>query len=527
MNTSTTIAAMRIAPPIAADGVERRTWIAVYAAILGVFMSVLDIQVTNASLRDILGTLSATPEEGSWMTTAYLSAEVIVISLTGFFSRVFGVRNYMLGTTLAFLVFSTLCGFAWNLPAMIVFRACQGFAGGALIPMAMMLILMRLPVQKRTLGLAWLMLSSTLGPTLGPVVGGYLTELYGWPSIFFINWLPGVFMLAGLAYGLSPEPPKLDILFSADWLSIGLTVLGLGSLIIFLEEGNTKDWFGSDFIQLFFALALFGIISSVLMLLLRDKPFVNIRLFSQRNFCVASVAGAAAAMALFGATYVLPLFLSQIAGYNAMQIGEVILWMGWPQIFLMPVAATLAKKYDNRWVCTIGLLFFSLSCFMNAYMDATTGRDQIIFSQLMRGIGQPFVILTLSNFAIYGMPMASMASASSLYNMARILGGAVGTALLATTITQREDFHSAQIGLSISDFAHYTRERLEHITQLFNVQSGDTLNASRQAILTLDHLVRREAYVMAYNDCFFILGSVLLAAIAVIWCADRVVAGGK
>ena len=231
------------------EQVPLKTWIAIGAAILGVFMAVLDTQITNASLPEILGALSASLEEGSWMSTAYLAAEVVAIPLTVFFLRVFGARSYVLLNTVLFLLFSTLCGFAWNLESMIIFRALQGFFGGALIPTAMTLVITRLPPSKRPVALAWLMLASTLAPTLGPTVGGILTESYGWSSIFFINWIPGVLMFAGIAIGLEVQVKNYQLLLKIDWLGIAGMILGLGALIVFLEEGNRKDWFDSNLIR--------------------------------------------------------------------------------------------------------------------------------------------------------------------------------------------------------------------------------------------------------------------------------------
>jgi len=276
-----------------------------------------------------------------------------------------------------------------------------------------------------------------------------------------------------------------------------------------------------------FVLAVAGILSWIALLLKRSKPFVNLGLFARRTFGVSSVVGAAAGMGLYGSTFVLPLFLSEIAGYNTLRIGEVIMWMGLPQIVMMPVAAVLSKRIDNRVICTAGLLLFAASCFMNARMDASTGHDQLVVSQVLRALGQPLIVLTLSNFAIHRVELANLSSASSLYNMSRILGGAVGTAILATTITLREHFHSARIGESVSLFSNATLDRLGQLGSEFALRSGDASGAHQQAIAVIDHLVRRESYVMAYDDCFFILGCVLLASIAAIWLADRVVAAGK
>jgi DHA2 family multidrug resistance protein len=506
----------------ATGAVSPRTWVAVAAGMLGAFMAVLDIQITNSSLKDILGSLSATQEEGSWISTAYLVAEIVVIPLTALLTRVFSLRGYMIGTTALFLLFSTLCGFAWNLESMIAFRMLQGFTGGALIPMAFTLVMTKLPPQKRATGMALFGLTATLAPAMGPTLGGYLTELYGWPSIFYINWVPGVLLIAGIAYGLDKEKKQLDQLWNADWLGMALMALGLGSLTVFLEEGNSKEWFDSTFIITFAGLAIFGLLGWIVTSATRAQPFVNLALYGRRNFLVATGLSAVLGMGLYGSAFLLPLFLGQIAGYSPMQIGEVIMWVGLPQLFIMPFVAKLSSKVDNRILCSFGLLLFGGSCLMNAYMDATTGYDQLMLSQIIRALGQPFVMLTLSNFAMNGIAPKDMPSASSLFNMTRNLGGSIGIALLATALTQREHFHSARLGESITSFSLATQERLNAMTQAFIGQGFDPVNASDKALKAIDGIVRREAFVMAYNDGFFIVGCILLSCIAILWLSDKV-----
>jgi DHA2 family multidrug resistance protein len=528
MTSSTQTMAPGAMPGAPANGAQigARTWIAVFAGMLGAFMAVLDIQITNSSLRDILGTLSATQEEGSWISTAYLCAEIVVIPMTALFTRALGLRRYMMITTSLFLLFSTLCGAAWNLQSMIAFRMLQGVTGGALIPMAMTLVMTRLPPSRRAVGMAMFGLTATLAPAMGPTLGGYLSELYGWPSIFYINWVPGVLLVAGMYWGLDKEPLQLNQLVKADWLGIGLMALGLGSLTIFLEEGNSKDWFDSSFIITFAALALFGILGWIATSFSRAEPFVNLRLYGQRNFLVATALSAVVGMGLYGSSFLLPLYLGQIANYTPMQIGEVIAWMGLPQLFIMPFAAALSSKIDNRIMCTFGLLLFGGSCLMNAFMDASTGYDQLLFTQIVRAIGQPFVMLTLSNFAMAGIPPRDMPSASSLFNMTRNLGGSIGIAMLATALTNREHFHSARIGESVTMASGATVARLDQLTQGFIANGIDPVTAGNQALLAIDRIVRREAYVMAYNDGFWIVGLILVGAIAVLWFADKVKSPG-
>jgi DHA2 family multidrug resistance protein len=512
--------------PANGERIDARTWIAVAAGMLGAFMAVLDIQITNSSLRDILGTLSATQEEGSWVSTAYLCAEIVVIPLTALFTRALGARRYMMITTALFLLFSTLCGSAWSLSSMIVFRMLQGFTGGALIPMAMTLVMTRLPPAKRAVGLAMFGLTATLAPAMGPTLGGYLSELYGWPSIFYINWVPGALLIFGVYWGMDKEPMALRDLVKADWLGIAFMATGLASLTIFLEEGNSKDWFESSFIITFAYLALFGILGWIVTGFVRAEPFVNLRLYGQRNFQVATVLSAVIGMGLYGSSFLLPLFLGQIANYSPMQIGEVIAWSGLPQLFVMPFAAALSARVDNRILCTFGLLLFGVSCVMNAFMTASTGYDQLMLTQVIRAIGQPFVMLTLSNFAMAGIKPQDMPSAASLFNMTRNLGGSIGIAMLATALTNREHFHSLRVGEAVSMASLATQSRLDQLTQAFVAKGFDPAAAANQAIGVIDRIVRRESYVMAYNDGFWIVGMILIGAIGALWFADKVKSPG-
>jgi DHA2 family multidrug resistance protein len=522
MNTSARPAYVMPTPP---DVVPMRTWLAVAAGLLGAFMAVLDIMITNASLKEILGTLSATQEEGSWIASAYLVAEIVVIPIAGFLTMVFSPRRYLLANVMLFLLSSTLCGLAWNLESMIVFRAAQGFTGGVLIPMAMSLVIRLLPLKKRPIGLALFGITATLAPTLGPTVGGYLTGAYGWPVIFYINWVPGLLMMAGIAWGLDREPMQLGLLSRVDWGGIAAMAIGLASLTAMLEEGSSKDWFESRFIQVAAFLAVFGILIWVWRSLTRKDAAVDLRVMARPSFLIASVVAFTTGIGLYGSAFVLPLFLGQIAGYSPLQIGEVIMWMGLPQIFIMPVVARLSTKIDNRVLATVGLLLFSTSCFMNTGMTADTAAPQLIAAQVVRALGQPLIMMTLTNFATSGIPPAQMPSVSGLFSMMRNLGGSVGIATLATLLTNREHFHSAHIGESVSLYDGNTLERLDRLTQNFINRGLDAATAQDAAMKALDNIVRRDSYVMAYNDAFLVLALSLLACIAFIWMGKKVLGG--
>lgn len=511
------------APPALAaslpQAVPWKTWVGVMGTILGAFMAVLDIQITNASLKEIQAALGATLEEGSWISTAYLVAEIVVIPLTGWLATVFSIRRYLLVNAALFIVFSMGCAWAWNLPSMIGFRAAQGFTGGTLIPLAFTFILQNLPPAKQPIGLAMFAITATFAPSIGPTLGGWLTENYGWQYIFYLNVIPGLLLLSAVWYAVEPGRMNLHLLKQGDWGGIIAMAIGLGSLQVVLEEGSRKDWFDSALIVRLSAIAVIFLSLFFWLELTRKRPFIELRLLKRRNFALANTVNIALGIGLYGSIYILPLYLAQIQGYNALQIGEVIMWVGLPQLLIVPLVPFLMKKIDARLMVGVGVSLFAISCFMNSNLTHQTGLDQLRWSQLVRAAGQPLIMVPLSSIATVGIEPALAGSASALFNMMRNLGGSLGIATLATLLNNREQFHSSRLGESISIYSPETQQRLEQLTQLLMERGGvDWNTAHQQALATIDNLVRREALVMAYNDCFYFIGmTLLLSAIAVLF----------
>jgi len=504
-------------PEETSPAVSVRDWVALLGAMLGAFMAVLDIQITNASLNDILGSLGATLDEGSWVSTSYLVAEIVVIPLTGWLSEVFSVRRYLLMNAVLFLAFSVACAWSWNLSSLVVFRALQGFSGGVLIPTAFNLVLKLLPPAKRGLGFALFGMTATFAPAIGPTIGGWLTDNYGWSSIFYLNLIPGILLIGAVAWGLAPESPRLGLLRRGDWWGIGLMAIGLGTLIVFLEEGNRNDWFNSNFITVLAVISVLSLTACLGVELKRREPFINLRLLTRRNFGIGSLVGMAFGAGMYGATYLLPMYLAQVQGYNARQIGETIMWSGLPQLFMMPLAVVLLRRIDARILLTAGLVLFSASSFMNAMLTNLTGYDQLRLTQFVRALGMPLVIVPITTLATGLIEPEHAGSASALFNMFRNLGGSIGIALLATQLDWREKLHSLHLGEGVSVFSSATTDRLAGLTQQFVLRGAETVTAGGQALGALAGTVRREALIMAYGDCFFLLGALLFAIVIFVW----------
>ena len=323
-------------------------WIAVSAGMIGAFMAILNIQITNASLLDIEGGIGTGIDNGAWISTSYLIGEIVVIPLADYLSRVFSFRRYMLANAILFPLFSAACAFAHDLGSMIVLRGLQGFAGGVLIPMAFTMVLTKLPKAQQPFGLALFALSVTFAPAIGPTIGGYLTENYGWQSIFFVNTPPSIVMVIALYFTLEKKPMQLSLLREGDWAGIATMAIGLSALQTVLEEGNKDDWFQSPFIVKLALMAAVFLTSFVIIELTVEKPLVQLRLLKQRNFGIGVLVNVLVGVALFGTVYVLPQYLGQVQRYNAEQIGLVLAWTGLPQLLIIPLVPLLMKRFDVR-----------------------------------------------------------------------------------------------------------------------------------------------------------------------------------
>jgi DHA2 family multidrug resistance protein len=496
-----------------APSVSPRTWLAVGGATLGAFMAVLNIQIVNASLADIQGAIGAGIDDGGWISTSYLIAEIVVIPLSGWLAQVFSIRVYLLTNAILFLAFSAACALALDLPQMIVLRALQGFTGGVLIPMAFTLIITLLPKAKQPVGLALFALSATFAPAIGPTIGGYLTENWGWQYIFYVNLAPGALMIGMLWFSLEATPMQLKLLREGDWPGIITMAVGLGALQTALEEGNKDDWFGSQFIVRLSVIAVVALALFLWIELTGKKPLLNLRLLARRDFGFGSLANFLLGIALYGSVFIMPLYLSRIQGYNAEQIGLVLAWTGLPQLVLIPLVPRLMKRFDARLVISVGFALFAASNFMNIYMTTDYGSDQLFWPNVIRAIGQALAFAPLSAVATAGIEAENAGSASALFNMMRNLGGAIGIAVLQTFLSKREQYHSNVVTQSVSMFEQATRTRIQSLTQYF-VNHGvlDLADASHRAVVAIGLIVQKQAFVLAFSDTFYLLGVTLIFA---------------
>lgn len=482
-----------------------RDWIACLGAILGAFVAILDVSITNSSLQDIQGTLGASSSEGSWISTAYLVTEIVVIPLTAFLAQVFSIRTYLLSNVVLFLLFSALCGTAHSLGAMILFRGLQGFVGGALIPTAMTIVMGRLHGSQRSIGLALFGIATTFAPAIGPSLGGWLTTNYGWPYVFYINFVPGAILILTILRGLDREAMQLGLLRKADWTGIITLAIFLASLTTILEEGNQEDWFGSAFIVRLTLLCVASLAVFIWQELRSKSPIVDLQFLLKRNFLSCCLLSLALGTMLYGASFLVPYYLGAVQRYNALEIGRVMMWSGLPQLLVMPFIPFLVGRVDNKLLVFCGFGLMALSAFVNSTMSHEFSGPQLIPGQIFRALGMPLIVVPLTGIAYDKIAAKDNASASGLFNMMRNLGGSVGIGLLKTSVSRRYGFHFGRLSELATTVHQPTQDRLNHLVHALMLKGVDFHEAQTKSLAALSVLINRESYIMGFGDSFLLL----------------------
>ncbi len=305
----------------------------------------------------------------------------------------------------------------------------------------------------------------------------------------------------------------LELLKEGDYFGIICMALGLGSLEYVLEEGERKDWFGNPLIQRFAIVAVVFITLFLWRELTTKKPFVNLRVLKYKRFTLCTLILSALGLALYGSVYLIPVYLAQIQGYSPLQIGLTLMWVGLPQLILLPFVPKLMKIFDPRLVAAAGLALFGISCIMNGFLDPDYGMDQFRFSNIIRALGQPLIFVPLLSMSTEGIPPSEAGSASAVFNMARNIGGSVGIAMLSTVVTQREHLHSVHLGEFVTTYSPAVADRINQYQTLFESKGIDAGTAHGYALTALNHQVQNNAYLMAYSDAFLCIGVALFLAI--------------
>ncbi len=486
--------------------ISPRTILAFFAMVVGMFMAILDIQIVASSLSVIGAGLSASGDELSWIQTSYLIAEVIIIPITGFASRLLSTRISYFIAALGFTLMSLLCALAWNIESMIVFRAMQGFFGGAMIPTAFGAIFIIFPKSMHTKVSMVIGLVVTVAPTIGPTLGGYITETISWHFMFLLNVIPGIFVCVTVFLYVDFDKPNYKLLKNFDFLGILLMAISLGAMQYVLEEGNKKDWLDDGHILLLTIIVVVTFIWLIIREITYQNPIIDLSSFKNKNFSFGCIYSFILGIGLYGSVYLLPLFLFTIAGYNTLQIGITMIVTGVFQFVSAPVAGKMfGSGIDKRIILAIGFSLFAIGSFANSFLTAESQYWELFIPQMIRGLALMFCFMPINDLALGTMKKDEVQNASGLYNLTRNLGGAIGLAMINNLIISKSKIYAQTLKDNMPLTSPKVQESLEFFTGSLIGKVNDPETA---AYLLLSNMVEREAFVIAINNVFVIIAMI-------------------
>ncbi|MGE0004568.1 MAG: DHA2 family efflux MFS transporter permease subunit [Parvibaculaceae bacterium] len=492
----------------------QRQALAFVAMAVGMFMAILDIQIVSSSLSEIQAGIAAGASEISWVQTSYLIAEVVMIPLSGFLGRALSTRYLFAIAAGGFTLTSALCATATSIDQMMVYRALQGFIGGAMIPSVFAAAFTIFPPHRRAGISAVVGLIATMAPTIGPTVGGYLTNILSWHWLFLINVIPGIAVTAAAYFLIDFDKPDFRLLRKFDYIGLVTLAAFLGGLEYVLEEGPQNDWFADEAI---FCLAIVSAAGCVLFFwraFTAEEPVVDLRTFADRNFATGSLFSFMIGVGLYGLVYLYPVFLARVRGYDSLQIGETMFVTGMFQMMTAPFAGQLAQRFDSRYVVGFGMALLGLSCLELVPVTKDWAFVELFVPQAMRGVALMLVMVPISMLALGTLPPDLVKNASGLFNLTRNLGGAVGLALITTLLNARTDLHIVRLHEAVSWGRQAAVERLDAMTQALAPRLGG--DAELAAIKLMTQSAHRESLVMAFSDVFLVLALAFLAMVVLV-----------
>ncbi|TCL69580.1 DHA2 family efflux MFS transporter permease subunit [Rhizobium sp. BK251] len=500
MAASATVGTVPVAG--AEERMDPRKLIAFFAMVLGMFMSILDIQIVSASLAEIQAGLSAGSDEIGWVQTAYLIAEVIMIPLSGTLARIISTRYLFAISAAGFTLSSALCATATNIDQMIVYRAIQGFIGGGMIPSVFAAAFTIFPPSKRSVVSPIIGLIATLAPTIGPTVGGYLSHAFSWHWLFLVNIIPGIVVTIVTWNFIDFDKPELSLFKKFDWWGLISMGVFLGALEYVLEEGNSNDWFNDRYIVIGAVASAIAAVVFFYRAFAVEFPVVDLRAFSNRNFAFGSVFSFVMGIGLYGLTYIYPVYLGRIRGYDSLMIGETMFVSGLAMFFTAPIAGRLSTKLDLRVMMVIGFLSFAAGTFTMTHLTADWDFYELFIPQILRGFGLMMCMVPINNIALGTMAPSRMRGASGLFNLTRNLGGAVGLAVINTVLTNRQDVHYERLRENVHWGSAAALDQMNNMAANFNAHG---MEGSAVAIKQLVGLAERQAMIMSFSDIFLML----------------------
>jgi len=479
--------------------------------VTGLVMAIMDVQIVTSSLTQIQGGLSASADEIAWVQTAYLIADVVMVPLSGTMSRLLSTRNLFVIAALGFTGASALCATATSLGQMILFRAMQGFCGGAITPSVWPVVYAKFRGPPLVTLMVIISMIFNLSGTMGPTIGGFLTDTFSWHWLFLVNIVPGLLVAAVVWVTIDIDKPDFSLLRGFDLTGLALMAIFLGCLQYALEEGPRLDWLDDQTIRAAVITSTVGASLFLWRMLSYRQPIVDLRIFLNRNFTLGSFFTFMMGIGMYGTTYLVPLFLAQARGFSALQIGETVLVVGLVQLFISPFNVYIARVMDLRLMLAIGLGMFAFSMYLTAGLTNQTGFWELLIPQAVRGVALMFCYVPANMIALGSLPQEMMKNGAGLYNLMRDLGGAIGLASIGTIMNARLHFHWNRLIEDVNPARPVVQHFLDtHANRFELLIPGDPGHA---AVKLLSSIAQREALVLTYNDLLLLLGALFVGGL--------------
>jgi DHA2 family multidrug resistance protein len=501
-----------LAEPVAAPpkGAEHKYLIA-FAVVLAALMQVIDSSIVNVALPDMMGNLGASLDEIAWVSTGYILASVIIIPLTGWLGDFFGRKRYFVGSIIIFTVASFLCGASHSLSALVFWRIVQGLGGGALMTVSQAVLFESFPRKEAGTAMALFGLGVMVGPTIGPTLGGWLTDNYGWPWIFYIN-IPLGMLAASMIIGYVHDPEDQQRPPSVDYIGIALLAMSVGSLQYLLEYGQREDWFQSRSMT---TLAFTAIVAGVVLVwreLTIEHPVIDFRVLRHRQMWVGTLLGVVMGVGLFASVFTLPVFLQGNLQMTAQQTGLLLAPGALATAVSMAIVGRLTNKYDPRILITIGALLFAGAMFKLSRITGESGGTDFFTALIMRGVGLGMMFVPLTTITLAELTHAELPQGTGLYNFFRQLGGSLGIAAIATLLSHYTAQFRAILSEHLASGDPTTLGRLDMLTRAMVARGADGWTARQRALSILDRELMGQASVIAYSR-IYVLSAVLILAL--------------
>jgi DHA2 family multidrug resistance protein len=483
----------------------------------GSIMSALDTSIVNVALPHMQGTFGASVEEITWVSTGYILSCVIIMPIIALLSSRFGRKRFYIVSALIFTCASMLCGIARDLSSMVVFRILQGIGGGTLVPVAQAILRETLPPEERGRAMGIYGFGVVLGPAVGPTLGGWLTDNYSWPWIFYINVPIGILNIL-LALRYIEDPPYLTReKGQIDFAGLFFMAVGLGALQIMLEKGQQKDWFSSEFIVYLAVISCAGLALFVWQELKSGKPAVNLRILKNLNFSLATLLGGILGLCLFGSLFIMPLFLQHLLNYPAYNSGLAMLPRALFMALSMPVAGRMYVRTGPKKMILIGLMANAFSFYRFSQFSLDVGYWDLFIPQCLQGFGFGFIFVSVSAAALSGIDKELMTAAAGLYNVVRQVFGSIGIAICSTILTWSGNWNRAVLMEKVTAYHDLTAESSQMIGSYLFAAGADHASAGEGALRFLDGIVMRQASMLSYNHVFFILAGLFVLSMPLVY----------